>query len=219
MRKAALSSLLAATLALPLVGCGVADDFQAGNRLLITSLTDTNGNSVPVFNAVVKTDDSGTDGDPAVADTNGSQNDGFPDDGETILEPLSDDLGKLSLSNEPRLGVDPGVPLTVYRVDVSYRDGADATRAFAPKKAYDVSLIIPSGETADLTFVLVPVEMKANGLQPIFLEGTDAQVEDVRQWEAIVDVYARDELNNDSVHDQARTSVRFINPMVESAPQ
>ncbi|MBI5017423.1 MAG: hypothetical protein HZB55_18290 [Deltaproteobacteria bacterium] len=216
MPKVILLSLLATTLALPLVGCGVSDDFQAGNRLVVTSLTDSNDHSVPIFNAVVKTDDSGKDGDPATVDTDGSQGDHFPDDGEKVLEPLSDDLAKVGLKNVTRLGVDPGVPLTVYRVDVTYRDGNGKTRDFAPRKSYDVSFAIDPDGTGDLTFVIVPWDMKANGLEWYFLFGTSEELAVVRQWTAVVDVYARDQLNSDDVHAQGKMSIRFINPMVET---
>lgn len=217
MRNTALLSLLAASLVLPLAGCGVADvddDYQAGNRLLITSLTDAAGHSVPVLNGSVKTDDSGKDGDPATVDADGSQGDKFPDEGETILEPLSDDMGKLSLLNEPRLGVDPGQPLVVYEVTVTYFDANGKTREFAPKKFYDVNVSVPTKGNADLTFVLAPYQMKADGLMWYLLYGTAEEKAAVSEWTAVVDVYSRDDLNDDDVHSQAKTSIRFIDPMV-----
>ncbi len=198
-----------------LASCGAEDDFQAGNRLIIESVTDEGGAEGPIFNAVVKTDDSGKDGDPAVVDADGSQGDGFPDLGEEILETLHDDLGVITLRNEARLGVDPGVDLHPFRVDFTYRDANGQTRTFAPARSVFLTGLVPNDGTAELTAVLIPVDMKINGLQDIFLFGTPAEIAAVRQWTVIVDVYARDVRNQDVVHAQGLITVRFINPIVE----
>lgn len=215
MRKVLLLLMSVLVPALFTLGCGEDDDFEAGNRLIVASITDEDGNSGPVFNAVIKTDDSGTDGDPDVEDPDGSQGDGFPDLGEEVLEPLSDDLAVITLENEERLGVDPGVDLNVFRIDATYFDANGNSRDFAPRRSFAVTGLVPNEGTVDLTFVLIPVDMKADGLQPIFLFGTPEEVQAVRQWTVVVDVFARDERNDDNVHAQGQISVRFINPMVE----
>jgi hypothetical protein len=201
-----------------LFACGE-DDFQAGNRLIVESITDEGGASTPIYNAFEKTDDSGKDGDPAVVDPDGSQGDGFPDLGETVLELISDDRAVITLRNEARLGVDPGVDLHLIRIDFTYRDANGATRDFAPKRSVTVSGTIPNDSTEELTVVLIPVEMKLNGLRGIFLFGTPEEIAAVRQWTVIVDVFARDIRNDDIVHAQGRVGVRFINPLVEQVSQ
>jgi hypothetical protein len=217
MRTDLLFSLLAPALALSLLGCGsvTGDNFQAGDRLLVAKIADANGANVPILNAVIKTDDSGKDGNAAQIDSDGSQGDGFPDEGEKVITPLSDDQVTISLKNEPRLGVDPGVDLHVFRVDTTFVDASGATRTFAPPQSYSVSLDIPSGESADLTAVLVPASMKANGLQDIFLFGTADELRAVQKWNVVVDIFARDLRNSDTVHAQGVVSVVFKNPMLE----
>lgn len=200
---------------LPLLfACGE-DDFQAGNRLIIQSITDKGGSSAPVYNAFEKTDDSGADGDLAVIDPNGSQGDGYPDQGEAVLQPIGDDSAVITLRNEARLGVDPGVDLHLIRIDFTYRDANGATRDFAPKRSVTVSGTIPNDGELELTAVLIPVEMKLDGLRGIFLFGTPEEIKAVRQWTVIVDVFARDIRNDDLVHDRDQVGVRFINPLVE----
>ncbi|GAB4267243.1 MAG: hypothetical protein Kow0092_20500 [Deferrisomatales bacterium] len=225
MRKLLILGLCAALGPLGLAGCG-GDDFQAGNRLTVVSITDESDNAVPVFRAVVETDDSGNDGDPGTVDPYGSQGNFFPDlggggsPGETVLVPLGNDLGKITLQNEARLGVDPGVDLELFRIDLTYFDANGASRTFAPPQSLSVTGVVPNDGTLDLDgVVLVPVEMKTadDGLQEIFLFGTSDEIEAVRQWTVVVDVYARDVRNDDTVHAQGQITVKFIDPMIEGA--
>jgi hypothetical protein len=76
---------------------------------------------------------------------------------------------------------------------------------------------VPTKGTASIDVVLVPVEMKSaqNGLRSIFLYGTRAEQEAVRTWTVVLDVYARDLVNNRAVSAQGQASIQFINPMVE----
>ncbi len=205
--------------ALGLTGCGVADDdFQAGNRLIVDGVTDVSGSTAPVFAAVEWTNDGGPDNDPATLDDN---NPGFPDPEEEILAggELRDDLGKVALRNQPRLGVSPGVDLHVYRVDVTYYDDNGASRFYAPRVTYWPTLRVPNDGTATLDVILVPVAMKQGGLRDAFLFGTSAEKAAARKWTAVVDVYARDLLNGDGVHAGGSITIQFINPLVEGAPK
>ena len=208
-------------LAVVLGGCGTADDFEAGNRLVVAKIADTSGSTAPVFLAVEKTDDSGLDGDP---DTNDEgENDGFPDPSEKVEEgyELGPDLGVITVRNEARPGVKEGVPLVVYRVDITYLDATGASRAFAPSRTQWVNVEVDSGGSADIEVVLVPEDMKTRegGLRHIFLFGTEEQKAAVRTMTAVVDVYARDVLNDDSVHAQGRIVLTFINPMESAKPE
>jgi hypothetical protein len=202
-------------------GSGIEPGFDAGNRLTVQTITDAKGLSVPIFNALEKTDDSGTDGvlNPEAPDPDGTEGNGLPDPGETVLVPLSDDLGNMTLANETRLGVKPGVALHIQEIDVTYLDANGQSHTFAPTVRYQVTGVIEPDTSADFGFILVPLSMKTavGGLRDIFLFGTDAEIEAARKWTAIVDVYGKDTVNDDSVHAQGQISIRFINPMVEEA--
>jgi len=211
MRKTVSPLVILGLLAL-FAGCGEGEDFQAGNRLTVTSITDEGGNSTPIFKALETTDDSGMDGQPGTNDE--GEDDGFPDAGEAIVELISNDLAKVKLQNEERLGVDPGVDLQLFRMDFTYRDANGNTRDFAPARSVAVTGTIPNNGTLEATVELIPVEMKVNGLRGIFLFGTDAEVSAVSSWSVIVDAYARDVRNDDTVHAQGRITVIFVNPMV-----
>jgi hypothetical protein len=187
--------------------------FEAENRLLVQSIESVTGGGGFVFSAVEKTDDSG-----GVAGTEG-ENDGFPDPGEVIQDPLGNDLAKVTLKNEPRPGVETGVDLTVYRVDITYLDASGNSHAFAPRFTYQQSQLIPTGGTADLQFVIVPYSMKVpsaatvRGLRDIFLYPVSpSEVDQVSRWTASIDIYARDKLNGDTVHTRTDQSISFINP-------
>ena len=217
MRRALIAVFALFVGAWGLSGCGTAgDDFQAGNRLLVTRVADAGGSTSPVFMAVEETDDSGPDGDPDTTDDN---NPGFPDPGEEILTPLGDDTGVVSLRNEPRPGVEEGVELVVFRVDLTYVDKFGRSHDFAPTRSEFPTVEVPSGGTADVNVTLVPVEMKENGLRDVFLFGTADEQEAVREWTVYVDVYARDALNDDTVHAGGSITVRFVNPLVEGVPE
>lgn len=206
--------LLASLAVLPgLFFCGCGDDFQAGSRFTITSLTDLNDHSVAIFNALEKTDDSGING--ILGDNDEGEGDGYPDANEERLVPLGNDLAKIILKNETRLGVDEGVDLYVYRIDVTYYDNNGASRIFAPRQSFDITGVVPADSTGEFTFELIPVDMKILGLRDEFLSYDPDRIQSVRHWLSVVDVYARDIRNSDTVHAQASISVTFINPMIE----
>lgn len=215
MRRLMPRLALLSALAFLAYGCGVADDdFQAGNRMTLTKIADTSGSTAPIFYAGEETDDSGADGQPGTDDP--GENNGKPDNGEAILTKLSDDIGVLSLDNEPRLGVDPGVELRVYHVDVTYVDANGNSRDFAPTFRQDLNVSIPSGSSADVQIVLVPLQMKIvqGGLRDLIVFGTEAEREAASTMTAFVDVYARDDRNNDSVLATGKVTLKFINPIV-----
>lgn len=214
MRQLVCSVLFAGVL-FAFLGCGT-DDFQAGNRLLIETITDLDGSVALQFHAVEETDDSGADGLPATFDD--GENDGRPTPGEAILTPLGPDKGVIRVSNEPRLGVDPGVPLRVFRVDVTYLDGAGLSQSFAPTLQHSVSVLVDDGQTEEFEVILVPLEMKTGGLRDLFLFGSDAEKRAAARWTATLDVYARDDRNKDTVHAQGAITLHFINPMVAQQP-
>lgn len=215
MRRSYLAGLAILAGLTGLFGCGSAgggDDFEAGNRLTVSSVTDTDDHATPVFTAVEKTDDLGRDHQADTTDE--GEGNHFPDDFETVETLLSDDLGKVVLANQPRLGVDQGVDLQVYRIDLTYYDALGRRRDFAPSQVFNVTGTVPNEGTAELELVVVPVDMKT-GLRWFFLYGTADQIEAVRTWKLVVDVYARDIPNDRSVHARGQMTVRFINPMVE----
>lgn len=219
MRHTMRLALTLPALALLFAGCGaVDDDFQAGNRLIVTKVADSSGSTAPVFLAVEETDDSGPDGDPSTATDN---NPGFPDEGEQVITALGPDMGVVALKNEPRLGVDPGVDLTVFEVVVTYRDAFGRAQAFAPQQFYYPTLLVPTGEAVDLDVLLVPEQMKKDedGLRDVFLYGSEDDKAAVSTMTAIVDVYAKDALNNRTAHAQGRIPLTFINPLTSAQPQ
>lgn len=215
-------SFLVCAVALSLVGllgCGSADDFEAGNRLVVEKVADASGSTAPVFAAVEKTDDSGKDGELGTDDE--GEGDGIPNEPVANVETrLSDDTGTITLRNETRPGVDEGQPLLVYRVDLTYVDKFGRSHSYAPSRAEFPSVEVPADGTADVNVTLVPVEMKLNGLRDAILFETDpTEREAVRQWTVYVDVYAKDVLNDDDVHARGSVTVRFINPIVEEVSQ
>jgi hypothetical protein len=203
------------------LGCGiVGEEFEAGNQLKVTSVADRAGSNAPVFAAVEETDDSGVDGQAGTNDD--GEDDGFPDPGETVVNLLSIDTGVLSLENEPRLGVgENGVELQVFRVDVTYFDANGAAQAFAPQRSLATTATVPNQGAVDLEFELVPLSMKlaTGGLRDIFLFGTAAQRAAVERMTAVVDVWAKDMRNNDTVHAQGQIAISFINPMAAQTGQ
>jgi len=187
--------------------------FEAANRLLVQSIVPVTGGGGFVFNAVEKTDDSG-----GSAGEEG-EGDGYPDPGEVIEAPLGNDLAKLTLKNEPRPGVEKGVDLTVYQVDITYLDASGNSRAFAARSSFQQSQLIPTGGTADLEFIIVPYSMKvpseayARGLRTIFLyPASPAEVDQVSRWTAAIDIWAKDKLNGDTVHARTDQTISFVNP-------
>ena len=128
MRKMTSWVAMLGSLALLALGCGIADDdFEAGNVLRMSRVTDEGGSDSPILFAVEWTDDSGVDGDPNTGDE--GEDDGFPDEGELLIAGLSSDLGLVTLANEARLGVDPGVPLEVFQINTTYLDASGAVVA------------------------------------------------------------------------------------------
>lgn len=205
-------------LAVLLAACG-SDDFQAGSRFKVLQLADKDGSTAPIFFAVEETDDTGADGDAGTDDP--GEDDGFPDDGEALLTPLSSDIGSLELENEVRPGVETGVDLEVYLIDVTYYDADGNTPAFAPRYRQNVRATVQPDSTQSLDFTLVPLDMKTavGGLRDVFLYGTADQVRRASTMTAVVDVYARDTLNDDGVHGRASVTVQFVNPMVAKPAQ
>ncbi|MHB8765243.1 MAG: hypothetical protein ACYDA8_13055 [Deferrisomatales bacterium] len=126
----------------------------------------------------------------------------------------------MTLGNEPRLGVNPGVDLQVYLVDVTYLDANGGSRTFAPTQRHNVALNVASGASGELGFVLVPEAMKkaAGGLRDLILRGSEAERRAVQTMTAIVDVYAKDVRNNDTVQAQGSIPLTFINPMSSKTP-
>lgn len=225
MSKNVLAQILSPILALALWGCGTGggDDFQAGNRLSVTSIVSDAGDNVIVSKAVHETADLGPDG-VVGGDTTGEGNN-FPDATEPTTVFLAPDAATITVFNEPRLGTKDengnpaGVSLFVEDVYVTYRDANGHARDFAPQQHIRVTQEVLSGEAAEIALpTFVPVGMKSDpdGLEHIFL--TDpAEIPDVRDWTAIVDILAKDTLNGDTVNAQGRISIHFYNPMVESA--
>ncbi|NTU59954.1 MAG: hypothetical protein HGA98_02720 [Deltaproteobacteria bacterium] len=229
MRKTVLAHLAAPALLALLVGCGSAgggggdDDYDAASYLTVTNIVSSSSGGEDggggaanqiVANAVEQTDDSGTDGDPATVDADGTQDNGRPDPGEEVLTPLSAEKGTISFSNTPTGALGTGVNLTVYRVDIHYVDSFNRTHAYAPDMHYSVTLTVPSEGTADLVdLVLVPQAMKY-GVRQSLLEGR-ADAEGIRNWNASVRWYAKDERNDAYTDGWAQYSIVFRNPMVE----
>lgn len=213
MRQCNKLARLLIPLALFFAGCG--DDFEAGNRLKIVSVTAGDGGTVFVLNAVETTDDTGADQQSGTGDV--GENNGFWDEGETLEAPLGPDTATILFENETRLGVETGVDLSVYRVDVTYYDRNGSSRSFAPTQHHGVTVLVPTDATAELDIVLVSTDMKV-GIREVFFQGVEANVYAARTWTAVLDVYARDVRNGDSVHAQASVPITFINPNVEAAP-
>jgi len=207
--------LLWCGLALGLAGCG-SDDYQAGNRLTVALLADAEGSTAPILYAVEETDDSGVNG--TLGDGDDGEGDGFPDNGEVLITALASDIGVVDLANESRPGVKEGVDLQVYLIDVTYYDANGNTPLFAPRYRQSVTATVASDSTASLDFTLVPLEMKlaTGGLRDIFLYGTAAEKTSVSRMTAVVDVYARDPLNDDNVLASGAMTLQFVNPMVSN---
>ncbi len=216
MRK--ISFLLAAMLVLSALGmgCGIDDD-DTGNRLIVDGVSAPGGSSALVFNAVEQTNDFGEDNQENTFDT--GESDGRPTVNETVLVPLGPDAVVLSLRNDPRPGVDPGVDIDVYQIDITYLDRFGRSRTFAPTFRPRAFITLPDGESGDLEVILVPEDMKkvAGGLRDIFLFG-DPIAEGVTNMTAILDIYYRDRLNNDKDRTQTSVNITFINPMTSQAP-
>jgi hypothetical protein len=192
-----------------LLGCGE-DDFQAGNRLLIESITDLDGSTALIFPAVEETDDTGLDGIAGTGDQ--GENNARCDGGLEDCGPLGPDLGVITLRNEPRLGVDQGVPLTVVQVRVNYRDWEGNSQPFAPEIIQHLPELVDDGQSKEIEFILVPLAMKTaqGGLRDAVLAGSPLAL----PWRATVDVFARDERNKDIVHARKEVTLNFINPNV-----
>ena len=218
MRKIGL--VLAATLvltALGVVGCGVTDDDNIGNRLIVDGVSDLGGSSALVFNAVELTNDFGEDN---IENTNDNgERDRRPTPGEDFVEPLGPDSVVLSLRNDPRPGVDPGVDIDVYQIDITYLDRFGRSRTFAPTFRPRAFITLPDGQSGDLEIILVPEDMKKveGGLRDIFLFGNPI-AEGVTNMTAILDIYYRDRLNNDKDRTQTQVNITFINPMTSAVP-
>lgn len=217
MGKIAFVLAAALTLSVFGAGCGVDED-NIGNRLIVDEVTDLSGSSALVFNAVEQTNDFGEDNQEDTFDT--GENDGRPTVNETVDVPLGPDAVVLALRNDPRPGLDDGgVDIDVYQVDITYVDRFGRSRAFAPTFSPAAFITLENGESGGLEIVLVPEDMKKvqGGLRDIFLFG-DPIAEGVTNMTAILDIYYRDRLNNDSDRIQTSVNITFINPMSSQAP-
>lgn len=226
MRKTKLWIAMLGSLALLVCGCGLDNegDFDAGNRLIIQSITDEEGSTAPTLFAVEWTDDSGLDGELGTGDE--GEGDGFPDlPEEDLIEGLSADKGILTILNQPRLGVDPGVDLECKRVKTSYKDASGNRIVIEDPETGSTRSVFEQGcsvdmrdsETVSFEFILLPEEVKKapGGLRDRFLFGDRGSVSTIT---ATVDVWARDVLNEDTVHTQQNVSIDLINP-TEVQPQ
>jgi hypothetical protein len=163
MRRSLWVPMSLLALAVGLSGCGSPESFESGNRLSITSITDAAGSPTPIFRTV-----------------------------ENAADPAQSDVGTVGVRNTPRLGVEQGVPLTVFRIDLTYADAQGRAQDFAPAVSYSMAQEVPSGDEVKIEgLVLVPAAMKTAGL-----------LDAVGTWTAVLDVWAEDAVNHRIVHDQ-----------------
>jgi hypothetical protein len=158
-----------------LLGCGTSSDFATGNRLRVTSITDMDGASTLVLHVGDGTDTTA----------------------------FQDFYGKVLILNEPRLGVEEGVDLHVYRIDMTYLDARNTQSALAPKKSYGIASSVPTNSSVELNLVFVPSEMVAEVAPRL---ATDFWL---REWTIVIDIWAEDARNGNSVQAQGSMTVRF----------
>ncbi|GAB6062617.1 hypothetical protein [Deferrisoma palaeochoriense] len=206
--------LLASSLVLQ--GCGSADDFEAGSRLVIVNIVDSeNSANTPVFFVVEETDDTGEDGQPDTSDP--GENDGFPDEGETIVTDLENDMVDITVRNQPRPGV-PEVPeLFVHTVVVTYRDKFGRPLGFLPtdqqQVIQSVSASVEQDEEVTLEDVVVLSKfVKEAWLRQVFLFDFPEQKANLDRLTATIDIYATDILNDDDVHAQGSITLWLVDP-------
>ncbi|MDF1553037.1 MAG: hypothetical protein P1P84_08245 [Deferrisomatales bacterium] len=227
MRRMRIYLGLALILSVWLAGCGSGPE-GAGNRLTVVSITPVeDANEGFVFYGVEETDDVGCDGVAGPPkDPDGTEQNGFWD-GPGCFESkteLADDLVEITLRNERRPGVeaDPagGRPLLVTGVRITYIDPDDGTTpAYAPQRLsvqVEGDREIADNGTGTLRLTIVTKEMKAGdgatpGIRDLFFTGAVASE---LFLDAIVDVFARDTLNNESFNIQYVVPLSFINPNI-----
>lgn len=222
-------------------GGGGSNDYDAASYLTVTNITSstssssgsgtgggtggtTSGANMIVSAAVEQTNDLGCDNVVSTPGTDPLEGNRFPDSCENFVDggTLAPDLGTISLQNDPWGAKGSGVPLTVEKVVFTYKDGGGRSWAFADQKIYGQALQVPSEDTASLTdIVLVPLGMK-EGVRDYFLGlKTDAgapaadPLKYLREWNATVDIWARDAKSDNTVHTQGHFAISFYNPMVE----
>jgi hypothetical protein len=220
MRKGLGGILLGMALGALLAGCGVVDDsFEGASRLNVQSIKPATAPPVYMSNKV--TDDG------AANPSNPGAGNHFPDSGEVVITELTAEPAKVTVFNEPRLGVANPVDLEVYQVAVSYVDKFNNARPqVAPPSIQAVAASVAPNASAVVDFVLVDIQMRTRegGIAQIFRTGVSAdnfygvgniaaEREAASQWTAIVDVYSRDVKNNDTIHGQGRITFQFFNPM------
>lgn len=201
-------------------GCGSAgggNEFQAGERLTVVKVLPKEGDTF-VVNVLKQTDDSGIDGVAKTSDP--GENDGLPDEGEAVVsntEP-KDVAAVLTLENQPRAGVSPGVDLLVKTIDVTYLD-RDGNARFETNRQFPTgTLQIKPGSTGEVTIVLMPLStikmQQPKGPETIFRTKDGTFIDPIRQLTAVLDIYAVDALDSDNqVHVQTSVSVTLQNPM------
>lgn len=199
-------------------GCGsVADeDFDGAARVVVTNITAEDGSGL-VFWSNEKTNDGGTDGNPLTTDA--GNGDSRPNDNDPAPVLPKANQVKISVLNEPRLGVETPINLIVERVVFTFRDAFGRARAFAPQNVQARSVLVAPNTTEDVIVTAVPMEMKTGpgGLRDIVLYGSDEELFASQHWTVTVDVYARDYLNGDIILDQQTVTMGFVNPMAVDA--
>jgi len=199
-----------------LQGCGSADDFDAGARLVIVNIVDTeNEDNTPVFFVVEETDDTGQDGEADTSDP--GENDGFPDEGEAIVTDLDNGRVDITVRNQPRPGVTEVPELFVHTVVVTYRDKFGQSLDFLPTDQQQVinsvSASVEQDEEVTLQGVVVLSKaLKEAWLRQIFLFNSPAQKDRFDRITATIDVYATDVLNDDDVHAQGSITLWLMDP-------
>jgi hypothetical protein len=199
-------------------GCGsvVDEDYDGAARVVVSDITALDGTGL-VFWSNEKTNDGGTDGNPLTADD--GNGDSLPNDNDPApVQPKANQV-KISVLNEPRLGVKTPVNLIVERVVFTFRDAFGRARDFAPQVVRAPSVLVLPNETREVVVTAVPIEMKTGpgGLRDIVLYGSDEELLASQHWTVTVDVYARDYLNGDIILDQQVVTMDFVNPMAVSA--
>lgn len=211
MRKAWLGVVALAAI-LMVAGCGSTDDFDGANRLIISSVANSEGGAL-VFDAVETTGDEGQDG---TANTGDTGENGRWDEGESLTDgtPESDFI-TITLLNETRLGVEEGMNLYVENVQFTYLDGNGFTPTYAPARVVAVGSVVEPDSTADIEVLMIPRTIKTSvpGIREAWFSGNSVERASVRNdWNVVIDVWARDLRNDDVIHASKTVSVAFVNP-------
>ncbi|MDW7710851.1 MAG: hypothetical protein SCH98_10280 [Deferrisomatales bacterium] len=196
------------------LGCGDNPD-DAGNRLVVAEIQPADPDHLGfIFPAVeeVTADVGCPEGDLVTA--NNRFWDGCVD--ETYV-PMSADFVNITFRNETRPGVSEGRPLEVTDIVVNYFDPGGNTPLYAPTNhAWSGSFEVPPDGSATLVGVpITTLAMKAgdgtaqSGLRGLFFT---QQVASSVRLTAVVDIFARDSLNKESVSTQTRVQLTFVNP-------